>query len=367
MPRSARILLSLAAVVIIVAGMRAAAAILLPFFIAGYVAVAASGPLYWLERKGVPRVLAVLLVIAAILGFGGGVGTLVGTSLNDFLLTLPEYEARLEEMRDQVVAFLRSQGIDVPETSLMDLVDPRVAMTLTANLLKGVGGLLADFLLILIAVVFLLVEMGTVKRGLGGASARTDASNGGFDRFEGSVRRYMAIKTAISLANGTLVTIWLSILGVDFAFLWGLMSCLLNFVPNIGSFIAAVPAVLVALIQLGPWHAGLVIVGYLAIEFVLGSLVEPRFMGRGLGLSPLVVFMSLVFWGWVFGPVGMLLSVLLTVTLKIALESGEETRSLAVLMGGEAEAAAGSRVVAADPEPPKTSARPAGGDEAAGG
>jgi len=115
--------------------------------------------------------------------------------------------------------------------------------------------------------------------------------------------------------------------------LWGLVAFLLNFIPTVGSFIAAVPAVLLALVQLGAFEAGLTLVGFVVVNLIIGNVIEPRWMGRGLNLSPLVVFVSLVLWGWVLGPVGMLLSIPLTIMLKIALESQNETRWIGVMMG----------------------------------
>jgi predicted PurR-regulated permease PerM len=137
----------------------------------------------------------------------------------------------------------------------------------------------------------------------------------------------------VSLATGVLVAVWLVVLGLDYPLLWGLLAFLLNYVPNIGSIIAAVPAVLLAVVQLGILRALLVAAGFLVVNLVMGGAVEPRFMGRGLGLSTLVVFLSLLFWGWLLGPVGMLLSVPLTMTVKIALDSREDTRWAAVLLG----------------------------------
>ena len=144
----------------------------------------------------------------------------------------------------------------------------------------------------------------------------------------------------MSLGTGAAVWLWLTILGVDYPVLWGLLAFLLNYVPNIGSIIAAVPAVLLALVQLGPGAAAWAAAGYLAVNVLFGSVLEPRFMGRGVGLSALVVFLSLVFWGWVLGPVGMFLSVPLTITAKIALAASDETRWAAVLLGTGGEATA---------------------------
>jgi AI-2 transport protein TqsA len=124
----------------------------------------------------------------------------------------------------------------------------------------------------------------------------------------------------------------LFVIGVDYPIMWGMLAFAFNFIPNIGSIIAAVPAVLLAVVQLGPGSALEAAACYVAINMVVGNVIEPRFMGKGLGLSTLVVFLSLLFWGWVFGPIGMLLSVVLTMTLKMLLESSEETRWMALLL-----------------------------------
>ena len=138
----------------------------------------------------------------------------------------------------------------------------------------------------------------------------------------------------IGLAAGLLT--WA--LGVDFPLLWAMLAFLLNYIPTIGSIIAAVPAVLIALVQLGPGEASAVAIGFVGINMVFGNIIEPRLMGFGVGVSPLIVFIGLFFWGWVFGPMGMLLSVPLTMTLKLALESDKRTRWIAILIGSERDA-----------------------------
>ena len=169
-------------------------------------------------------------------------------------------------------------------------------------------------------------------------SGRPEASETHFDKFISNINRYMGIKTLTSVATGVIVALWLLILGVDYAMLWGLLAFLLNFIPSIGSILASIPAILLALIQLGTGSALLTGLGYLVVNIGIGTILEPRVMGHGLGLSALVVFLSIVFWGWVLGPVGMLLSVPLTMTLKIALNSKEDTRWIAVLLGSGASA-----------------------------
>jgi predicted PurR-regulated permease PerM len=149
------------------------------------------------------------------------------------------------------------------------------------------------------------------------------------------MKRYVVIQTGVSLVTGILIGSWLAILGVDFPVLWGLMAFLLNFIPNLGSIIAAIPAILLTLVQLGMGHAALAAAGYVVISFMIGNVVQPRLMGRGLGLSTLVVFLSLLFWGSLLGLVGMVLSVPITMAFKIAFESNESTRWIAVLLGPE--------------------------------
>ena len=138
--------------------------------------------------------------------------------------------------------------------------------------------------------------------------------------------------------TGVAVGIWVALVGVDFALLWGLLAFVLNYIPNFGSLVAAVPAILLAWVQLGPAAALLVALGYLVVNITMGSVLEPRIMGQGLGLSTLVVFLSLLAWGWILGTVGMFLAVPLTVALRIVLESNPSTRWIAVLMGPADEA-----------------------------
>jgi predicted PurR-regulated permease PerM len=157
------------------------------------------------------------------------------------------------------------------------------------------------------------------------------------DKFLVSVKNYLAIKTLVSLGTGIIIGLWLYFLGVDHFLLWAVLAFLLNYIPNIGSIIAAVPAVLLAFVQLGATAAGLTALGFVVSNMVMGNVIEPRYMGRGLGLSTLVVFLSLIFWGWLLGTVGMLLSVPLTMIVKIALESSPDTRWVALLLASDSD------------------------------
>jgi predicted PurR-regulated permease PerM len=229
--------------------------------------------------------------------------------------------------------WLEKLGIDISGLAVTEIFDPGAAMKLVATLLNGLGNVLANGFLILMTVIFILLEASSFPVKLRTVLGGPETSLVRFDNFISNVKHYMAIKTLVSLATGLLVAIWLIVIGVDYPLLWGLLAFALNYIPNIGSIISAVPAVLLAIIQLGFIPASLTAAGYVVINLVMGNVVEPRFMGRGLGLSTLIVFLSLVFWGWVLGPVGMLLSVPLTITAKMALDSSDDTRWLAVLLG----------------------------------
>ena len=209
-------------------------------------------------------------------------------------------------------------------------------MNLTARLLAELGSALSNMVLILLTVVFILLEASSFPVKLRAVLGHPEQVFPQFTRFVVDIERYMVVKTLISLATGLLVGIWLTVLGVDFPILWGFLAFLLNYVPSVGSTIAAIPAVLLALIQLGIGSAGMATAGYLVVNFILDGVVSTRLMGQRLGLSTLVVFLSLVFWGSLLGPVGMVLCIPLTMTLKFACENNKGTQWIAVLLGPEA-------------------------------
>ena len=329
-----------ASLIVITAGLKAAGDLAVPFLLAAFIATIAATPMYWIERRGAPGWLAITLVIAAIFVILLGLGALAVQSANAFTAKLPLYQERLTHIFTSMVAWLAPFGIQVSTDLLVENFNPATVFTLAGKALAGFGSVLSNSFLILLTVIFILAEATSFPSKLRDVLRHPDESMPYFVRFAENMNRYIAIKTSVSLITGLAVTLLLWTLGVDFPILWGILAFLLNFVPNVGSIIAAVPAVLLALVELGPLHALLATLGYVALNIIMGNFVEPRFMGRRLGLSTLVTFLSLVLWGWVFGPVGMLLSVPLTMTAKIALEANPATRWLARLLGPADEAQA---------------------------
>jgi AI-2 transport protein TqsA len=202
-------------------------------------------------------------------------------------------------------------------------------------MLAQFANLLTKGFLIYVTTIFILFETSILPGKIRKAMENNTEAFDNLATIAGDVKKYLALKTAISLVTGILIAIWLMFLGVKYPILWGLIAFLMNFVPNIGSIVAAVPACALALVQLGVYPAVLAVVGYLVVNITLGNIIEPRIMGQRMGLSTLVVFLSLVFWGWILGPVGMLLSVPLTMTVKIILESHPDTRKLGILLGSQ--------------------------------
>ena len=326
-------IITVAAIIIIAAGLKVAVDLVVPFLLSVFIATIAATPVTWLERRRVPSVLAIALVMIATVLVVVTFGALIAQSGSAFTARLPFYQERLTAIVMDATTWLAGFGIQISNDLLLTYFDPGTALVMAGSTLRGLGSVLGDSFLILLTVIFILAEASSFPRKLAESLSNPNRDLPHFAKFATNVNRYMGIKTTVSLATGLIVTTTLWFVGVDFPVLWGLLAFLLNYVPTIGSIIAAIPAVLLALIQLGPGAASAVAGVYLTINIFMGNVIEPRFMGRGLGLSTLVVFLSLIVWGWLLGPVGMLLSVPLTMTAKIALEANPRTERLAYLMG----------------------------------
>ncbi|MBQ4801002.1 AI-2E family transporter [Pseudoalteromonas sp. MMG006] len=326
-------LIVFAALVVVLAGIKSASVIIIPFILAAFIAIVCNPLIKFFARYGIPKSIAVMLVVLIIVGLGVSLGGLVGQSVNDFSQQLPQYKAKLQEDFVWLVDLASQYNILINKDQIISMFDPGKMVDVATNMLTGLGGVMANMFLIILTVVFMLFEGPMLRNKIHAALKDPDNKMKQIDRFLESINSYLAIKTLVSLGTGTIAAFYLWILDVDYFVLWGVLAFMFNYIPNIGSIIAAVPAVLLALITQGPLVAGLVGAGYLTINTVMGNIIEPKFMGKGLGLSTLVVFLSLIFWGWLLGTVGMLLSVPLTMIVKIALEASEEGKWVATMLG----------------------------------
>ena len=330
----------IAGFLIIMVWMRYAQGLIVPFLLALFIAIIAATPVNWLKNKGLPVSLAVMLVIVVGIALGVFLTLILSSSVDQFSQSLPEYQTRLRRLASGLLNWLAAHGMDVPKSGgILNVIDPGQAMGYANSLMSSLGGVFGNAFLILFTVLFMLLESGSFPQKIiaiyGSRSAMV------LDRYNEvikSTRQYLSVKAVLSLVTGVLVGAGTALIGLDFAILWGFFAFALNFIPNIGSIIAAVPAVLLSLVQLGTTETMGVILVYLTANIVIGNIVEPRYMGEKVGLSTLVVFLSLVFWGWLLGLVGMLLSVPLTMTVKFAAQASDETRWLGILLGPGSEA-----------------------------
>ncbi|MEM9487499.1 MAG: AI-2E family transporter [Myxococcota bacterium] len=341
--RGLTVLLGIACFIIVIAGLKSAADIILPFMVALFLSLLCVSPMNRLERHGLPSGLAIAVVMAAASVLVLLLLGVIGRSITAFRNQLPVYQQRLDDLVGDAIVWLNNLGLEADPQELIGSIDSAAIMRLVSDTASGFLGAMSNVFVVLLTMIFMLIESRTVSTKMRSALGDPDADLSGFTAAAEQVLKYMAIKTWVSLATGLTVGVLAAIVGLDFPLLWALIAFLFNFVPNIGSIIAAVPAVLLALIQLGPIHALSIGIGYVVINTFFGNAVEPRLMGNQLGLSTLIVFLSLLFWGWVWGPLGMLLSVPLTVVVKILLEHSDDLRWIAVLLGpGDPEPAAES-------------------------
>ena len=329
----------LAAVVVVIYGMQMMSVLLVPFLIATFLALITVRPMLWLQAHRVPSLLAALLIVTMLMLILASVGVILGSSIAEFTAALPSYQARLDVIIEGIFELIvENLKFDESIESIGDMIDPGFAMGLVAGILNSLRDVLTNTFLIVFTMIFILLEASTAKTKLEAAFGRRGDSLVEARAFMQNLGRYLGIKTLVSMATGMCAGLLTWTIGLDFPLLWAMLAFLLNYVPTIGSIIAAVPAVLLALVQIGPGAAGATAVGFVGINIVFGNFLEPRLMGYGVGISPLVVFVGRIAWGWVFGPVGMLLSVPLTMTLKMAMESDERTRWVAILLGSERDA-----------------------------
>ena len=325
-----------AAIVIIIGGIKLSTPIILPLFIALFLSITLSFPINFLVTKKVPRNLATMIILVA---FGGSVylvGDIIGKSSSQFINNLPQYQ---EILTDKLSG---TQLGDFIEESMEETQDKSKIMGFIINTLGAVQRVIGKVVFIALLTIFMTFELDVFpikfkaifgRKGKKGAEANIRL-------ISGNITRYLGIKTITSFFTALFIFIALKIIGVDYAILWAMIAFLFNYIPNIGSMLAAIPALLFTWVQLG--NTGFVWAGltYLLVNMIIGSIIEPKILGRGMGLSTFVVFLSLVFWGWIMGQVGMFLSVPLTMVLKIILNSNESSKYFAILLGTREDAIA---------------------------
>ena len=329
-------MVGLASFVVIVAGMRAAQELIVPFLASLFLTVICYPALEWLQRKGFSSWFSLFIIILVVSISILLVVVIVGASLQDLTGNIDEYRIKLDDRREALVRWIRSEGYSSLAEKLegeSDATDQ--GMALLRRFLADLAGLFGDIFWVLLIMIFMLMEASAFPAKLAEMSSNNPNRSAQADQIRNAIWQYATLKTMISMMVGAGVVILLKILKVDYALLWGLIAFFFNFIPNVGSFLAAIPGVGMALIQYDLATAVYAVIGYALINLVFSNIVEPKVMGKGMGISALVVFLSLIFWGWVLGPVGMILSVPLTMIVKIILETSDSTRWFSILLSGE--------------------------------
>lgn len=331
--RGSQALRTAAALVLVVAGLKAGASFLLPLLIAAFLAMA-TWPIVKLLKRWLPDALAIVLSFVTVVFGLAFLSVMMGGSIANFTASLPQYEERFNELGRDAGEWLRGLGVDIPEDKELDLgPEPEDLLRMISSFLQSLVSALSNAAVVLLLMIFMLFEANGLPDKMRRVLKNPEEDLAQAERITDSVTGYLSVKTGMSLVTGILWGIFLGILGVDFPVLWGLVAFLFNYIPNIGSVIAAIPPIMLALLQGGPSLALGVVAGNIGINQVMGNVIEPRLMGRRLGLATLVVFISLLFWSWIFGPIGMILSVPLTMVVKIALEQTEDYKGIAAMLG----------------------------------
>ncbi len=324
-----RVLVGAACLVVIAAGLKTAAPLLIPLVIALFIAVVCFPLVQWLRAHRVPTALAITLTVMGILAAVSGPGALIAAAIREFVAAAPAYQQQFLSSYDGVLGWLRARGVET--AAFRDVIDPASIFSFAVGSVSGLVTFVSLGFLVALVTAFMLAYGAALA---GPPGSRPAARTGTVGRIIHEVQVYLGVKTIVSLMTGLVAWSWLEILGVDFALLWGLTTFLLNYVPNIGSVIAAVPPAVLGFLQFGPTTALLVLGGYIGINQVFGSFLEPYLMGQRLRLAPLAVLVSVVVWGWIWGAAGALLSVPITMVIKIGLENSTDFRWIAQLLEG---------------------------------
>lgn len=321
-----------AALIVILAGIRAASDLISSLLMAAFIAIICYAPIAKLQQRGMPRLLVLIVVLGVLVLVGSILFNLTSASINSFNESLPYYQSRLPVLYDEATAWISAIGVNPEWFSFDQILQPGRIGAWFNLLLTALRELLADSLIVLILVLFILAEAAQLPRKLNEALASPEESLAPLRTFIQKMVHYLALKAATSLATALCVALLLWFFDINHLPLWAMLAFFLNFIPYIGSIMAGLPPVLLALLDHGLFTALWIGGGYLGINSVIGNFLEPRWLGRGLDLSSFVVLLSLLFWGWMLGPIGMFLSVPLTMLILIALEINPHSRWIAHLM-----------------------------------
>jgi len=335
-PAKSRVLGALACIVIVIGGIKVAAPLLIPIMVAFFLSVLSLPVLRVLRKWGLPRFPAVLATILVDIAIISPIALVSFNLVNQFQSKINGeggYQVRITEKIEEWRVDLEKNDIkiEMQQEKINEYIEDGVKKLL--GVLGKTLSILKDLVFIIIVMIFFLTEAGGFKRKIKAIHLARGPDLGRFQKTAKDIQKYLGIKTAISFITGLLAAGVTWAAGLDFPVLWGLVAFIFNFIPAIGSIIASFPPTILALIDKSPATALFVLLGYLSINMVLGNFVEPTLMGQRFGVSTSVVILSVLFWGWAWGLIGMFLAVPLTMMVKVMLDNSEELRWLSIAMG----------------------------------
>jgi AI-2 transport protein TqsA len=330
-PSFLRVMLVLAATVVVLVGIRLGAPILNPIFFALVLTVLFSPVYSWLKRRGLPSPLALLIMLVLLTVLFVGLIFILGASIARFSERVGFYTTQLNGQLDSLDALIERLGLS--NVNLQDVVKPSGLADALGVVLSGIAGFLSDLFLILMIMLFLLGEGPAMMNRLRASAGADNPQVARLTTVGRSVVRQFGLRAIVNLVTGAGVTVLLFVLGVDFPLLWGILTFFLSFVPYIGLVLAVTPAVVLALAEFGLERALLVIAGVVVINVLAENVLSPMMMGRGLNLSPTVVFLSFIIWAWLLGGPGAFLALPITLFVAVMLDTFPETRWLASIIG----------------------------------
>ncbi|MFV9506523.1 MAG: AI-2E family transporter [Oscillochloridaceae bacterium umkhey_bin13] len=328
-----RPLVIIASAMIIIGAMRLAAPILNPILLALIITLLCNPIYLWLQRRGLPSWLALLLMVIAFLSGASVLSTFIGVSLSQLTAQLAVYQTMLTQQELVLRSWLANYGLVESDIEFFGLINSANLTRVLGMMLTGIGNVLGNTFVVVVMVLFFLVELPAFRQRLRADLGDANPLLTRLRRFGGSVLAYFGVRTYINLVVAVGSTIGMAWLEVPFAPLWGMILFLFSYIPYIGIPMAMIPPVLLTLAEHGFGRAGLVIAIITVVNLTLENLVAPALIGQRLSLSPTVVFIGFFFWTWVLGPPGTFLSMPLMVLLTVLLDSYDETRWLARLMG----------------------------------
>jgi AI-2 transport protein TqsA len=312
-----KLLVAAACLVVIIAGLRAVAPVLNNVLMALLLAQVMAPIAGMLVRRGMPTVGAVALTVASVLVFLLTVSVALGRSLSGLTRDLPTYAAGLDALRARALAQLEAWGLNLQGMAITDILSPSRAVGVATAALSWVAGAFGDgFLVFFLATIMLAHFAALHRRDSDGGTVAMGTFAARLEAVTVDVRPYLQITATTGLAFSVIITIVLQVLGVHYALVWGVLSFFLNFVPQVGIILSWLPPAVLAMVTYGWSRALTVILAYTVINFVIDNVIKPRFIATGLNISFLAVMLSLLFWGWVLGPAGAILSVPLTLAVR---------------------------------------------------